>query len=180
MNLPTWIPDGDIGAFAGNCRRKSNQDFTGTMKLLRNEEFQKLLLEYQRANRSFLVGHEVQDNVSSKKLDRFGKFDNAEGYLDAFSRFVKENADKVAAPSVLLQHPSDWRPAVLEELSRTLTQNQFENGKLQRAHKASYKALADVISIVKHAAAAQAPVLTAEERVNRAMDNSLAATQIHD
>jgi type I restriction enzyme R subunit len=30
--------------------------------------------------------------------------------------------------------------------------------------------LADVISIVKHAATAQAPVLTAEERVNRAMD----------
>jgi hypothetical protein len=58
--------------------------------------------------------------VSSKKLDRFGKYDNAEGYLDAFSRFVKENADKVDALSILLKRPRDWRPKALEELRRTL------------------------------------------------------------
>ena len=50
-------------------------------------------------------------------------------------------------------------------------QNQFEERKLQEADRvASHKALADVISIVKPAATAQAPVLNAEERVNRAMD----------
>ena len=41
-------------------------DSTGTMKLLRNGKFQKLLLEYQRAHVPFLVGYEVQDSVSSK------------------------------------------------------------------------------------------------------------------
>jgi type I restriction enzyme R subunit len=166
-----WIPDGDIGAFAGQLPQKIKSDFTGTMKLLRNEQFQKLLLEYKRAYVPFLVGYEVQDSVSSKKLDRFGKYETAEGYLDAFSRFVKENADKVDALSILLKHPRDWRPKALEELRRTLVQNQFDERKLQEAHRvASHKALADVISIVKHAATAQAPVLTAEERVNRAMD----------
>ena len=89
--------------------------------------------------------------------------------LEAFARFVKENADKVDALSILLKRPREWRPKALEALRRTLAQNQFEEGKLQEAHKvASHKALADVISMVKHAAAAQAPVLTAEERVNRA------------
>jgi type I restriction enzyme, R subunit len=44
-----WIPDGDIGAFAGQLPQKIKSDFTGTMKLLRNEEFQRLLLEYKRA-----------------------------------------------------------------------------------------------------------------------------------
>ena len=166
-----WIPDGDIGAFACQLPQKIKSDFTGTMKLLRNEEFQKLLLEYQRAYVPFLVGYEVQDSVSSKKVDRFGQYETAEGYLDAFSRFVKENADKVDALSILLKRPRDWRPKALEELRRTLAQNQFDERKLQEAHKiASHKALADVISIVKHAATAQAPVLTAEERVNRAMD----------
>jgi len=166
-----WIPDGDIGAFAGQLPQKIKSDFTGTMKLLRNEEFQKLLLEYKHAYVPFLVGYEVQDNVSSKKLDRFGKYETAEGYLDAFSRFVRENADKVDALSILLKRPRDWRPKALEELRRTLAQNQFDERKLQEAHKiASHKALADVISIVKHAATAQAPVLTAEERVNRAME----------
>ena len=166
-----WIPDGDIGAFAGQLPQKIKSDFTGTMKLLRNEEFQKLLLEYKRAYVPFLIGYEVQDSVSSKTVDRFGKYDTAEGYLDAFSRFVKENADKVDALSILLKRPRDWRPKALEELRRTLAQNQFDERKLQEAHKiASHKALADVISIVKHAATAQAPVLTAEERVNRAME----------
>jgi len=166
-----WIPDGDIGAFAGQLPQKIKSDFTGTMKLLRNEEFQRLLLEYKRAYVPFLVGYEVQDSVSSKKLDRFGKYETAEGYLDAFSRFVKENADKVDALSILLKRPRDWRPKALEELRRTLAQNQFDERKLQEAHKiASHKALADIISIVKHAAVVQEPVLTAEERVNRAMD----------
>lgn len=171
LEFAKWIPDGDIGAFAGQLPQKIKSDFTGTMKLLRNEEFQKLLLEYQRAYVPFLVGYEVQDSVSSKPVDRFGKYDNAESYLDAFSRFVKENADKVDALSILLKRPRDWRPKALEELRRTLAQNQFDERKLQEAHKiASHKALADVISIVKHAATAQAQVLNAEERVNRAMD----------
>ncbi len=166
-----WIPDGDIGAYAGRLPAVIKSDFAGTMKLLRNPEFQKLLLEYKRAYAPFLVGYQVQDVVSSKKLDRFGKYDTAEGYLDAFSRFVKENADKVDALAILLKRPRDWRPKAMEELRRSLAQNQFDERKLQEAHRvASHKALADVISIVKRAATAQAPVLTAEERVNRAME----------
>jgi type I restriction enzyme R subunit len=137
-----------------------------------------LLLEYPRTYVPFLIGYEVQDTVSSKKLDRFGKYDTAEGYLDAFSRFVKENADKIDALSILLKRPRDWRPKALEELRRALAQNQFDERKLQEAHRvASHKALADVISIVKHAATAQAPVLTAEERVNRALDTLAAKHQ---
>src|SRR5207249_9775906 len=95
---------------------------------------------------------------------------------DAFEKFVRTNADRVAALSVLLQRPKDWRPAVMDELGRTLRQNGFETEKLQRAHRAKgFRALADVISIVKHASAAQSPLLTAEERVNRATDKFLSA-----
>ncbi|HAB16982.1 MAG TPA: hypothetical protein DCE44_11080 [Verrucomicrobiales bacterium] len=166
-----WIPDGDIGAFAGKLPTLIKQDFTGTMKLLRDEEFQKLLLEYQRAHVPFLVGYGVRDTVTSEKIQRFGSYDTAEGYLDAFSRFVKENSDKVDALSILLMRPRDWSPKVLNELRRTLTQNHFDERKLQEAHRAAHhKSLADVISIVKHAAAAQEPVLTAEERVTRALE----------
>lgn len=166
-----WIPDGDACRFAKELPQRLKQDFAGTMKLLRNPDFQKLLLEYPRAKRTFLSTIEDKDVVTSQKLERYGKFDNAEDYLDAFSEFVQANADKVAALFVLLQHPKDWRPAVLEELKRTLSQNGFEPDKLQRAHRAKgFKAPADVISIVKHAAAQQAPLLTAEERVNRATD----------
>jgi len=170
-----WIPDGDMGRFGKELPQKLRQDFAGTMKLLRNPEFQKLLLEYPRARRTFITTIEDKDVVTSKRLERYGQFDNAEDYLDAFEAFVKANADKVAALSVLLQRPKDWRPAVMDELKRTLAQNGFEAEKLQRAHRAKgFKALADVISIVKHASAAQSPLLTAEERVNRATGRFLA------
>jgi type I restriction enzyme R subunit len=174
-----WIPEGDMGAYARELPQRLKQDFAGAMKLLRNPDFQKLLLEYPRAKRTFLTALEDKDTVSSQKLERYGPFDNAEDYLDAFSEFVKANADKVAALSVLLQHPRDWRPAVMDELKRALNQNGFEPDKLQRAHRArGFKALADVISIVKHAATEQAPLLTAEERVNRAMDKFLSAHKL--
>jgi len=169
-----WIPEGDIGRFAKELQQRLKQDFTGTMNLLRNPDFQKLLLEYPRAKRTFLTTIEEKDVVTSQKLERYGQFDNAEDYLDAFSEFVKVNADRVGALTVLLQHPRDWRPAVMEELKRTLNQNGFEPEKLQRAHRAKgFKALADVISIVKHASTAQSPLLTAEERVNRATNKFL-------
>jgi len=152
----------------------AEQEFAGTMTLLRNADFQKLLLEYPRAKRTFLTTIEDKDTVTSQKLERYGRFDNAEDYLDAFEKFVKANADKVTALGVLLQRPRDWRPAVMEELKRTLNQNGFEPEKLQRAHRAKgFKALADVISIVKHASAVQSPLLTADERVNRAIEKFL-------
>jgi type I restriction enzyme, R subunit len=174
-----WIPEGDMGRFAKELPQRLKQDFAGTMKLLRNPDFQKLLLEYPRAKRTFLTTIEEKDVVTSQKLERYGQFDNAEDYLDAFSEFVKANADKVAALSVLLQRPKDWRPAVMEELKRTLNQNGFEPEKLQRAHRAKgFKALADVISIVKHASTAQSPLLTAEERVNRAVAKFLATHKL--
>jgi type I restriction enzyme R subunit len=174
-----WIPEGDMGRFAKELPQRLKQDFAGAMKLLREPTFQKLLLEYPRAKRTFLTTIEDKDVVTSQKLERYGRFDNAEDYLDAFEKFVKANADKAAALGVLLQRPRDWRPAVMDELRRTLNQHGFETEKLQRAHRAKgFKALADVISIVKHAAAQQAPLLTAEERVNRAIEKFLESRKL--
>ena len=115
-----------------------------------------MLLEYRREYVPCYVGYEVEEDGSSKNVEHFGKYDTAEGDLEAFSRFVKENADKVDSLAIHLKRPRDWRPEALAELRRTLNQNQFDERKLQEAHKvASHKALADVISIVKHAARAQ-------------------------
>lgn len=171
-----YIPDGDIGQFAVNLPTAIRDRFTDTMKLLRDPLLQDLLLNYTRAKRSFWVGYEVKDEVSSQKLERYGRFDRAEDYLDAFSKFVKENTDKIDALKILIQRPKDWKPEVLDELRRSLCQNDFEETKLRQAtEKVHHKALADVISIVKHAAEQQQPILTAEERVNRAMDCIIAA-----
>ena len=87
---------------------------------------------------------------------------------------MKANASKVDALAILLRRPKDWRPAVMEDLKRAMAREGFDAEQLQRAHRArGFKSLADVISMVKHAVAQQAPLLTAEERVNRAMERFL-------
>ena len=171
IQFAQWIPEGDMARYARNLPKNLNEDFAHTMARLKDPKFQDLLLNYSRAKRVFITALEDKDIVTSKKLERYGKFDTAEDYLDAFAEFVKANADKVSALAVLLKHPKDWKPAVFDELKRALNQNGFDPGRLQEAHLANgFKALADVISMVKHAAEDQQPILTAEERVKRAVN----------
>lgn len=166
-----FIADGDIAKFAGNLPALIKNDFTQTLKLLRKAEFQDLLVNYERARDKFTVAYEAQDIVTSQRIARFGNYEKPEDYLEAFSQFVKENSDKIAALKILLERPKQWRPQVLEELQKKLKENSYTVKKLREAHGLVYnKALADIISMVKHAAKEEEPILTAEERVNRAME----------
>jgi type I restriction enzyme R subunit len=165
-----WISDGDVGKFAGDLLHSLRENFTETMKLLRNPKFQKLLVEYPRARRSFWVSYETQDEVSSRVEERFGQHANASDYLDAFSKFVRKNRNQVAAIKILLDRPKDWNPQTLGDLRKALLQNDFNETKLKEAHARVYrKQLADIISMVKHAARDELPILTAEERVEAAI-----------
>ena len=161
-----WIEDGDVGKFAGDLLRSLRDSFTDTMKLLRNPKFQKLLVEYPRAMRSFWVSYDTEDEVSSRVEERFGEHATASDYLDAFSKFIREHQDQITAIKILLERPKDWNPQALEQLRQTLRQHNFNEAKLKEAHARVYhKQLADIISMVKHAAREELPILSAEERV---------------
>lgn len=143
------------------------------MTLLRNPAFQDLLLNYPRAPRTFTVAYETQDTVTSQVLirDGVGNEFKPEDYLEAFARFVKENPEQIEAIRILLNRPQDWNTQALGELRQKLaaTRQRFTVENLQKAHALAYnKALADIISMVKHAAREQEPLLTAAERVERA------------
>lgn len=98
-----WIQDGDVGKFAAELLSALRDNFTETMKLLRNPKFQRLLLEYQRAKKSFWVTYEIRDQVSSRIQEQFGEHSTASDYLEAFSEFVRGHRDKI-------ERPRDWRP----------------------------------------------------------------------
>jgi type I restriction enzyme R subunit len=168
-----WIPDGDVGKFAADLPGKLRTDFTVTMKLLRDLKFQDLLLNYERAKRQFWVTYDTPDEVTSTL--HYGDFDRPEDYLTAFTKFVREKSDNIDAIKILMARPKDWTPEALEDLRRTLRQNDFEEATLRKAHNVVYsKPLADVISMVKHAARQEEPILTAPERVKRAMERIVA------
>jgi type I restriction enzyme R subunit len=171
-----YIPDGDMGRFASELQSGLKKDFMGKMKLLRDKNFQELLLNYPRAKKTFLVGYGVEDDVESEVMIRAGSdYQKPEDYLESFAKFVRENKEQIEAIQILLEKPKKWKTGVLNELRQKLDRNKFPEKELQKAHKlVHHKALADIISMVKHAAIEQEPIYTAEERVYQALKKVMA------
>src|ERR1700693_1266894 len=166
--LKQWISDGNIAKFANELPKRIHDTFDETVKLLRNKDFQDLLVGYPRAKRVFLVGYDVEDQVTSRQL--YGEWEKPEDYLEAFTKFVRENANQVDALRVLFKKPHEWNPEALSKLRTTLGGSGFGENALRKAHQKVYRTLADIISMVKHAADQQAPLLTAGERVTKAVE----------
>jgi type I restriction enzyme R subunit len=148
------------------------ESFTSVMDLLRNPQFQDLLENYERGKTAFLVGYEIQDEVSSEVLfEVLGERDiKPVDYLTAFSEFVKEKETEIDAIAILLNRPQAWNTSALNELREKLKENYFSEYDLRKAHKIVYhKELVDIISMVKHAAKESEPLLSSEERVNKAI-----------
>jgi type I restriction enzyme R subunit len=164
-----FIPDGDIAAFARDLPRAVEENWAATMALLHDPGFQHLLVGYPRAKSGFLIAESVEDTVTSGYLIRIadGRAVRPDDYLAAFEEFVRENPDHVEAIRILLERPADWRTDALRELRQKLEARpeHFTEGNLRRAYQHE---LADIISIVKHAGRGE-PLLSAEERVNRAL-----------
>src|SRR5262249_44112385 len=93
------ISGGEVGQLAKQLPTLLSHSFTDTMKLLRNEVFQDLLVNYKRPKRTFLIADTIEDIVDSKWLIRGaqGKEYKPEDYLIAFARFVRENPEHIEA-----------------------------------------------------------------------------------
>jgi type I restriction enzyme R subunit len=176
------IADGDLGKYATELPGRLRADFVEAMRLLRDDRFQDLLVGYPRREKIFIKALENEDTVTSEYLirDGQGKEYKPEDYLEAFARFVDENPAQIEAIRILLDRPRDWSTAALTELRNKLAMapERFTVELLQKAHALRYdKALADIISMVKHAARNEEPLLTAAERVDRAMAGILASRE---
>lgn len=169
-----FLADGDVARLSEELPAMLREDFAGTMTLLRNADFQELLLKYPRPQRRFFVAPGATDEVSSEWLIKAGtgKEYKPADYLQLFSRFVTDNADHIEALSILLSRPEGWGAEALKGLREALTQapEHFTEANLQKAFGVAYhKALADIISMVKKAAEDASPIYTAEERVDHAV-----------
>jgi len=169
-----FLPDGDVARFARELPKALETDFTGTMKLLRDPKFQELLESYPRAKRTFVNAYGYGDTVTSAWLirDGLGHEHQPEDYLALFAKYVQENVDRIDAIRILLGRKRGWSADALDELRAKLKSSpyRFTEDNLEKAFERSYgKALVDLISMVKRAALEDAPLLTATERVDRAL-----------
>jgi type I restriction enzyme R subunit len=165
-----FVPNGDIAAFARDLAESIERDWSGTMSLLRNADFQKMLVSYKRAQRVFVIADSPQDVVVSGYLIHTadGRSVRPDDYLTAFQTFVRENPAHVEAIEILLQRPEEWDTDALRELRQKLSAQPegFTEDRLRRAYQHE---LADLISIIKHAAKGE-PLLSADERVDHALN----------
>lgn len=169
-----FIQDGDIGRLAADLPRLVSQSFDTTMRILHNPDFQRLLTDYPRASAPFVVAPTVIDTVDSEWLIQagVGKEYKPDDYLQAFAEFVRDHETDIQALQILLRRPAAWNPNVLKQLKEALlvAPEHFSEANLRRAFRAArHKDLVDIISMVKHAAADNSPLLNAEERVNAAV-----------
>lgn len=161
--------------FADRLKENIQNDFTETMKLLRNKDFQDLLQNYPRPKKVFFKGYDIVDTVEHEVMFRVGKnYQKPEDYLKLFEDFVRQNPVHIEAIEILLSRPAGWNTDALDDLRDKLKKSDFPESDLQRGHELVYKKpLADIISMVKHAANYDVPIMTARERVSQVVDNLL-------
>jgi len=168
-----YIPDGDIAKFADNLRESLKNQFNETIKILRNKDFQKLLVDYDRAKAPFYVAYDNVDSVVSECVFKYNETNlKPADYLVAFSKFVHENKSKIEALSILFSNPRKWNTEALKKIREILKKNSFDEEQLRKAYElSSHKSMIDIISMIKNADNKINPLLTAEERVNRAIES---------
>lgn len=159
----------DLAAFARGLKDRIDNDWSNIMPVLRSHEFIDHMSNYP-SNRVFLEGMDVVDSVSSEILFKAkdGTLLKTEDYISQFERFIKENPEQIEALEILLRRPKDFHTEELGELRYKLEQRpeKFTEPRLRKAYN---KELADIISMVKHAAKG-VNIEDPKERAHRAVE----------
>jgi len=180
--LSKYIPDGDLKSYTDNLKGNLDRNFTETMKLLRDKAFIDLLLDLPKPKKVFIRAYDIVDEVDDEVMFRVGSdYQKPADYLKLFEKFVAENPEHIQAIEILLSRPGKWNSGALEELRKKLRENNFSEKDLQRGHELVYnKPLADIISMIKHASDFQVPILTAQERVDKAITSIMGSKQFSE
>lgn len=95
-------------------------------------------------------------------------------FLDSFVSFVRENANEIAALTVVLQRPKELTRAQLRELRLQLDKEGFSETSLRRAwsETTNQDIAASIIGFVRQAALGD-PLIPYEDRVKAAMERTL-------
>lgn len=105
----------------------------------------------------------------------YGEYDKPEDFLDTFSSFVKNNQNRIAALSVVVQRPRDLTRAELRSLRLELDRMGFSETSLRRAWSdaSNEDIAASIIGFVRQAAIGD-PLIPFETRVQQATKAILA------
>lgn len=106
----------------------------------------------------------------------YGKTDKPDDYLEAFTKFVNENKDKIEAIKIACTKPSDLTRAQLRELRLALDKEGYNETSLNNATSVVKNAdfVADIISYVRNAVL-DVPVYNREDKIKIAFEKLIKA-----
>lgn len=123
----------------------------------------------QEKQKQFISEHE--DKLISVEQG-FGDAKRPEDYIEEFSRFIRENVNKIPALTIVAQRPKDLTRDELRNLKIILDQQGFREQTLQKAYqlkeKRSDEIAASIIGFVRREAIGDA-LIPFKERLDRAM-----------
>lgn len=163
----------DIAEFAQTLHQRLERKWEQTIKILQGEAFLDLCENYLRPQKKFVRANGAVDYVSSRIIFRAkdGRELKPQDYLQEFEKFVRENLQHIEALEILLNRPKEFDTRQLKSLRDMLAAqpdflvDKFTEKNLRRAYD---RELADIISIIRHAATGS-ELLTAERRVDKAL-----------
>lgn len=122
------------------------------------------------------VYHSDKEDTVYETTRGYGDTEKPEDYLDAFTRFVNENKDKIEAIRIACTKPSDMTRAQLRELKLLLDKENYTEANLNNATSAvkNEEIVADIISYVRQAVL-HTPVLSHDDKVKAAFAKLTAA-----
>lgn len=108
----------------------------------------------------------------------YGTADKPEDFLDAFTRFIRENVNKISALKLVVQRPQELTRSELRQLRLELDAAGFTDAKIRRAWADAKNAdiAASIIGYIRQAAIGD-PLVPYEERVERAVQGMLQRRQ---
>jgi type I restriction enzyme R subunit len=168
-----YILDCDIAEFAQTLPQRLDREWEQTIRTLQSEAFLDLCENYPRPQKKFVRANGAEDYVSSRIIFRAkdGRELGPRDYLKEFEEFVRENPEHIEALEILLNRPKEFDTGQLKALRDRLAVmpddlvDKFTEKNLRRAYS---KELADIISMIRHAATG-GELLTAERRVDKAL-----------
>ena len=108
----------------------------------------------------------------------YGTANKPEDYLESFRQFILNNQNEIAALKVVLQRPGELTRQQLKELKQLLDEHQYSEVKLRTAWRESKNQdiAASIIGFIRQLALGS-PLMSYEERVDRAMKRILSSRQ---
>lgn len=122
------------------------------------------------------IYHSDKEDTLLETTRGYGDTEKPEDYLEAFTRFVNENKDKIEAIRIACTKPSDMTRAQLRELKLLLDKENYTESNLNNATSAvkNEEIVADIISYVRQAVL-HTPILNHDDRVKAAFAKLTAA-----